>query len=375
MNDEVEATAKSKVLTPKVGILTFHFTTNYGGVLQAFALSTFLSRLGLSSEIIDYRPLSGLKKYAQVLFLSKDFMANLQKTVRFWSFLSREMQLSPRASISSGQLRRQAHHSNYELIFVGSDEVWKLDSFRGYDPSFFLEFAPEATVRASFAASAGDSKTFGNRREAISQALGKYSAISVRDEETQAILERECQLHSKRLLDPTLLVDFPPEVFGAAYRDARNYFLIYGRLSRRELNIVHMMAQREGASVISVGDRNPGVAANFVSAGPKEWLALFRGAAAIFTVYFHGVVFGLKLIGEVYVFDRPDKRQKISQLKRDLDLSTSALPELVKDKASSALTRVCYSAESVALLEVARTQATDFVRASASHSPQPSEQF
>lgn len=375
MNDEVEATAKCNELAPKVGILTFHFTTNYGGVLQAFALSTFLSRLGLKSEIIDYRPLAGLKKYAQVLFLSRDFMANLRKAVRFWMFLRREMQLSPRASISSGQLRRQAHHSNYELIFVGSDEVWKLDSFRGYDSSFFLEFAAEATVRSSFAASAGDSKTFGNRREAISQALGKFSAISVRDEKTQATLERECQLDSKRLLDPTLLVEFSPQVFGTAFRDVSNYFLIYGRLSRWELNIVHMMAQREGASVISVGDRNPGVAANFVSAGPKEWLALFKGAAAVFTVYFHGVVFGLKFIGEVYVFDRPDKREKISQLKRDLNLSTSALPELVKDEASSALTKVFFSAESLALLEIARTQATDFVRVSTSHIPQRSEQF
>ena len=77
----------------------------------------------------------------------------------------------------------------------------------------------------------------------------------------------------------------------------------------------------------------------------------------------------------MYVFDRPDKREKISQLKRDLNLSTSALPELVKDEASSALTKVFYSAESLALLEIARTQATDFVRVSTSLIPQRSEQF
>lgn len=375
MKNQVEATAKSRNLAPSVGILTFHFTTNYGGVLQAFALSTFLSRLGLNSEIIDYRPLAGLKKYAQVLFLSIDFMANLRKTVRFWSFLRREMQLSPRASISPGQLHRQAQQSNYELIFVGSDEVWKLDSFRGYDSPFFLDFAAEATVRASFAASAGDSTTFGNHREAISRALGKFSAISVRDENTQSTLERECQLDSKRLLDPTLLVDFPPEVFGAAHRDVSNYFLIYGRLSRRELSIVHMMAQREGASVISVGDRNPGVAANFVSAGPKEWLALFRGAAAVFTVYFHGVVFGLKLIGEVYVFDRPDKRDKVLQLIRDLKLSAAAPSELLEKKPCSTPTKLCYSAESHSLLKTARAEATNFVKASASSIAQRDSQL
>ena len=40
----------------KTGILTFHWAANYGAVLQACALQTYLSRAGHDAEIIDYRP-------------------------------------------------------------------------------------------------------------------------------------------------------------------------------------------------------------------------------------------------------------------------------------------------------------------------------
>ena len=39
----------------KVGILTFHRAINYGAVLQAWALKTFLQNKGYEACVIDYR--------------------------------------------------------------------------------------------------------------------------------------------------------------------------------------------------------------------------------------------------------------------------------------------------------------------------------
>ena len=39
----------------KVGILTFHRANNYGAVLQAYALQTYLETIGVNAEIVDYR--------------------------------------------------------------------------------------------------------------------------------------------------------------------------------------------------------------------------------------------------------------------------------------------------------------------------------
>ena len=38
----------------KIGILTFHWATNYGAVLQTYALQTYLESLGHVVQIIDY---------------------------------------------------------------------------------------------------------------------------------------------------------------------------------------------------------------------------------------------------------------------------------------------------------------------------------
>ena len=40
----------------KIGIITFHWGTNYGGILQAYALQNFLSKKGHDVFIIDYKP-------------------------------------------------------------------------------------------------------------------------------------------------------------------------------------------------------------------------------------------------------------------------------------------------------------------------------
>ena len=38
----------------KVGIITFHNTSNYGAALQTFATLSLLKQLGFKAEIIDY---------------------------------------------------------------------------------------------------------------------------------------------------------------------------------------------------------------------------------------------------------------------------------------------------------------------------------
>ena len=40
----------------KIGILTFHWATNYGAVLQCYALQTYLESLGHEVTIINYKP-------------------------------------------------------------------------------------------------------------------------------------------------------------------------------------------------------------------------------------------------------------------------------------------------------------------------------
>ena len=40
----------------KVGIVTLHFSINYGAVLQCMALQNYLNKRGNKTEVIDYIP-------------------------------------------------------------------------------------------------------------------------------------------------------------------------------------------------------------------------------------------------------------------------------------------------------------------------------
>lgn len=40
----------------KIGILTFHWATNYGAVLQTYALQSFLENEGHEVVVINYKP-------------------------------------------------------------------------------------------------------------------------------------------------------------------------------------------------------------------------------------------------------------------------------------------------------------------------------
>ena len=48
----------------KIGIITFHFVTNQGAVLQCYALQTYLEKLGHTVSIINYQPAYHMVRYA-----------------------------------------------------------------------------------------------------------------------------------------------------------------------------------------------------------------------------------------------------------------------------------------------------------------------
>ena len=50
----------------KIGILTYHRAHNYGAMLQAYALRTFLREQGHQVEFVDYWPKSHQKQYVLI---------------------------------------------------------------------------------------------------------------------------------------------------------------------------------------------------------------------------------------------------------------------------------------------------------------------
>ena len=126
----------------KIGILTFHYSNNYGGVLQTAALQKVIEGMGYDAEIINFIPTSyaPINKIHYVELLKRIVRRKLKKaevipTVKkimfvkshsknmlkkFDFFRTEEMKLTRRVDESS----LESILEEYRIVIVGSDQVW-----------------------------------------------------------------------------------------------------------------------------------------------------------------------------------------------------------------------------------------------------------
>jgi hypothetical protein len=347
------------VTMPKrVGILTFHHTTNYGATLQTWALQKRLRELGIDSEIIDYRPAKARAAYRRALFFNRHFFQGVRKALAFADFRHHHLKLSPQTIFALDAL--QTAVPNYDTVICGSDEVWNTDSFRGYDPGFFLSFpAANHVHKCSYAASSGSTRGFGDSRAEIATAVRAFEAISVRDEATQALLRAECGVEAARVVDPTLLVSFD-ELIGGFPCSRSPFVLVYGSLAGAEQELVVARAAQMGCRIVSVGEFNRCADENIPHAGVPLWLSLMRDAEMVFTSFYHGAIFAWKFGRPLVVFRRADKARKVEGFVGDMALLATPFV----DAGGGGIEAIQYSdsEETSVCLEAVRAKADRFLR-------------
>lgn len=307
-----------------IGILTFHNTTNYGATLQTYALQTYLGQIGLKSVVIDYRSEKASRVYFRSLFLNLKPYQGFIKYKLFKSFRKKHLLISSKVSRNSEDLFKNI--VEYTHLICGSDEIWNLQSFRGYDRAFFFEgFKRREHKLISYAASLGQSASFGENKMLVAGALQSFNALSVRDKNTQRVVEAECGISPSLVLDPTFLIDFS-EFFNLKEAPLKEkYLLVYGVLSKDEQKYVAEYARNKNLRIVSVGYDNKLFNLNLVGIGVEEWLRFFYHADTVVSTFYHGVIFSLKFNKNVIVFSRKHKSNKIKSLTDMLDVNAEKL--------------------------------------------------
>lgn len=317
----------------RIGILTFHHVVNYGAVLQAYALARYLRGLGHAVETIDYRPVKALAAYEQALFNGHPHeRENRQRAARIEEFVRWRLSLSPESFRTHAGFAHLA--GRYDVVIAGSDEIWNLNSFRGFDPAYFLDFAGHAQ-RIAYAASFGFTTTTGAHREKITELLRAFLAISVRDASSQRVLREECGIVAAKVLDPTFLLDSYDDV--AVRPKETGFILVYAACSPSETEFIRRFAEREGKPVIAVAYPIKG-AINRLTLSPEEWLGHFAAADYVFNGFFHGVVFSILNRKPFTAFASPQKIVKVGDLLTDLGLQDRIVSTADRNEALPAAT-------------------------------------
>jgi hypothetical protein len=189
----------------KIATITFHWATNYGAVLQSYALQKAIDRLGYENEIIDYVPARTdmLQKISKVIKRDVEFF---KKERRIKKFRKNELAVSKKRYKTNKSLFACA--DEYSAIVAGSDQIWNPSFTMTAEGrptlSYYLNFAGSAK-RVSYAASFGVTALCEDMQKVILPELEKFSSISVREQTGKNMLA-SMGISSTVVLDPTLLL-------------------------------------------------------------------------------------------------------------------------------------------------------------------------
>lgn len=292
---------------PRVGILTFHDTTNFGACLQAVATYKILKEQCCDCEIIDYHCaeidrreiIPGNRKEHSFVYPIRLFLKHrkhLKKHGELVRFLKSEVQISAdqyKTDSVAGADKR------YDYILVGSDMPW-CTRFTKNDYTFMLDFVQDNRKKYSFATSIGY-EWEKNEENIIKEYLDQFQRITVREADMALRLENLLNRKIETVCDPTVLV--LPEIW-RKYADKgrlkrpESYCLVYVDVpSGQCLKAAKEYAQDKQMEVMQIGFKKIGR----ICKGYKmmeaycveDFLAAIAGARMLFTSSYHGMLFAI----------------------------------------------------------------------------------
>lgn len=287
----------------KIGILTFHWGTNYGGVLQAYSLQENLLQLGYDAQIINYAP----KTFRDSVFLCFD-RHSLQKTLnnleslakerKFKNFRNKNLRLTERIY---DLISLEQNIKSFDIVFVGSDQVWNPYIAKSYSKAYFLPFPMINKKKIAYAVSLGCNEYPSEISRIIKPWIRNFDYISVREKTAIKIIGNIIDNEKKiyQMPDPALLLS-PLEIeqitksFVNRFVD-KKYILFY-ILQDNQIEINKCLLDLKKKTTVVKCKKG------INSMSIEEWLLAIKGAETVYTNSFHGVVFSLLFHKPFYVF-------------------------------------------------------------------------
>lgn len=297
----------------KTGILTFHNADNYGSVLQAYALKSFVEGLEGVTEcsIVNFMPPNQEKLYA--VYLKNNSFRNVIKNLRafcfrkllkdrkktFKEFRQRRLYINQEASeFTSVEDRRL---SDFDAMIVGSDQIWNP---RSSDFSLFY-FVPEFKgKKIAYAPSFGNGTINdfekNNLREAVGNALKAFDSVSTRESSGISIIEQLSGKKAITVMDPTLLIGDKWNEVASDYGKNEKYIFFYAiDYNPEAIEMVKRISKITGLPVKVIFSSNRvyrtlGKGFDWVKAtSPEDFLGLVKNAQLVLSSSFHGTAFSV----------------------------------------------------------------------------------
>ena len=281
----------------KVLLITLHSqNNNFGSVLQAHSLYSYLTEMGLDVTVLDYRPYysNGMRDIKSALKMA------LANTLFFPQYILRSLRFSKlinTAKLTNKRYRKytelETAAQGFDVFMVGSDQVWNPRYLCGKDPAYYLSFT-DSPNKISYASSIGTSSLSETEISDLIQKTLQFKSISLRENESVLMLHKHGDDRPKYVLDPVFLHDIEFYRNLQSKTSETGYILAY--IMQKDpfiAEVTETIAKRLNKKIIQIGGFAPKCKYDKYprSAGPAEFLAFVDGADFIVTSSFHGTAF------------------------------------------------------------------------------------
>ena len=303
----------------KIGILTHPIETNYGGILQAFALQKTLRDMGHDVLTIDrhharsypsfLRHALGYLKRLKQYYIDKRndvsvcwdaYMADADyKTISQYTRQYAKKNIRFTRWAYTSELAKIDEEYTFDAYIVGSDQVW----LPYYALDSFLAFVKRPhVVKIFYAASAG--KLSWADDEAIAQACKElvkdFKAVSVREEALVNLAKERLGVDATHVLDPTLLLTPAEYMSTVAISPEKNVLFTYilDETSEKRKIVEAILADTKLKQVVGNVERAyvkcPDIDLQACVYPPLDnWLNGINNANFVITDSFHGTAFAI----------------------------------------------------------------------------------
>lgn len=313
----------------KIAILTLPLHTNYGGLLQAYALQTVLQRMGHDVVVINQDRYIHRSAFRQTLsygmYLVRKYVLR-KKNIKYISpkIINRERREREQYTqafidryINTFTIRHLERDipKNFDAFVVGSDQIWRKryveELYYVGVENAFLKFADGDSVkRIAYAPSFGTDDWEYNEEEAkeCKRLLGIFDSVSVREKSATALCEKYLgRTDVQQVLDPTLLLskdDYIRLIENANIPKSEGNLMCYvlDKVEEKK-SFINRIAENRGLQPFYTNSRIFDVNApqkERIQPPLEKWLRGFVDAEFVITDSFHACVFSI-IFGKPFV--------------------------------------------------------------------------
>lgn len=317
----------------KIGILTYQRAENYGALLQAYALMTYLKSLGHDVSFVDYWPTyhsEYFKIFSWSNFVSRPIKSKLLILIRFLlmgSKLYRRKKVMQKFMHGHLKISKKPVYTNrngkterFDVVVYGSDQIWRKQNLGGvgFDEWYYGSDHVCADKKVVYAGSMGKLEASPEDMTFVKAQMQNFCSIAVREKDLHDYLQK-LDVSSEIVIDPVFLLTKEQwHQLAVAPKSTSNYILFYNLLNTPESSsFAKALSKETGLPILEITKKTA-----FMQKGSKlidnasieEFLGLIEHADYVVSNSFHGVAFSLVFEKQVFAVGMGAKSNRVVSL-------------------------------------------------------------